>query len=102
MAGTYTGMIAQDVEKVFPEWIRDDANGYKTLTVIGFEGIVVEALRQLRAEKNEEIGGQQNQISSQQAQIEEQRKLIETQQRQIDSLKKFICLTNKDADLCKE
>jgi hypothetical protein len=55
MAGTYTGMIAQDVEKVFPEWINEDARGYKTLTVIGFEGIVVEALRDLRAEKDLEI-----------------------------------------------
>jgi hypothetical protein len=55
MTGTYTGMIAQDVEQVFPEWVRDDTNGYKTLTVIGFEGIVVEALRELRAEKDAEI-----------------------------------------------
>ena len=55
MAGTYTGMIAQDVEKVFPEWISEDANGYKHLTVIGFEGLVVEALREMRAEKDAEI-----------------------------------------------
>ena len=55
MTGTYTGMIAQDVEKVFPEWIATDSNGFKTLTVIGFEGVVVEALRDLRAEKDAEI-----------------------------------------------
>jgi len=55
MAGTYTGLIAQDVERVFPEWISEDDKGYKTLTVIGFEGIVVEAMRQLRAEKDAEI-----------------------------------------------
>ncbi len=59
MAGTYTGMIAQDVEKVFPEWINEDANGYKTLTVIGFEGIVVEALRELREEKDAQIAALQ-------------------------------------------
>ena len=52
MDGTYTGMIAQDVEKVFPEWISTDPNGFKTLTVIGFEGLVVEALRDLRKEKD--------------------------------------------------
>ncbi|MFU8844124.1 MAG: tail fiber domain-containing protein [Bacteroidales bacterium] len=55
MDGTYTGMIAQEVEKVFPEWIREDANGFMTLTVIGFEGIVVEALRELREEKDAEF-----------------------------------------------
>ncbi|MCC5930644.1 MAG: tail fiber domain-containing protein [Cyclobacteriaceae bacterium] len=55
MDGVYTGFIAQEVEKVFPEWIGEDANGMKTLTVIGFEGIVVEALRELREEKDKEI-----------------------------------------------
>ncbi|MCH9035394.1 MAG: tail fiber domain-containing protein [Planctomycetes bacterium] len=55
MNGRYTGMIAQEVERVFPEWIGQDANGYKTLTVIGFEGIVVEALRELREEKDRQL-----------------------------------------------
>jgi hypothetical protein len=55
MDGTYTGMIAQEVEQVFPEWIGEDAQGYKTLTVTGFEGLVVEALRELRTEKDADI-----------------------------------------------
>ena len=55
MEGVYTGMIAQDVEKVFPEWIDEDADGYKTLTIIGFEGLAVEALRELREEKDAQI-----------------------------------------------
>lgn len=55
MSGVYTGMIAQEVERVFPEWIEDGPDGFKTLTVIGFEGLVVEALRTLREEKDAEI-----------------------------------------------
>jgi len=55
MDGTYTGMIAQEVERVFPEWISEDPDGYKRLTVIGFEGLVVEALRTLREEKDREL-----------------------------------------------
>lgn len=55
MAGTYTGLIAQEVEPIFPEWISEDAEGFKRLTVIGFEGIVVEALRELRAEKDAQL-----------------------------------------------
>ncbi|MBZ0170972.1 MAG: hypothetical protein K8E66_01195, partial [Phycisphaerales bacterium] len=50
-----TGMIAQDVERVFPDWVGEDADGFKTLTVIGFEGLVVEAMRELREEKDAEI-----------------------------------------------
>jgi hypothetical protein len=75
MAGTYTGMIAQDVQKIFPEWVSEDFNGYKHLTVIGFEGIVVEALRQLRAEKDAEISQlraeRDSQIGRQAAMIDE-------------------------------
>jgi hypothetical protein len=55
MDGTYTGMIAQEVEAVFPEWVSEDKNGYKHLTVIGFEGLTVEALRELREEKDAQI-----------------------------------------------
>ncbi len=43
-----------------------------------------------------------NAVKEQQAQIEQQRNLIETQQRQIDAMKKLICMTNRDADPCKE
>lgn len=55
MSGVYTGLIAQEVEEVFTEWIGEDEQGFKTLTVIGFEGLVVEALRGLREEKDEQI-----------------------------------------------
>ena len=53
--GTYPGLIAQEVEQVFPEWIGAGSDGYKHLTVIGFEGIVVEALRELRDEKDRQL-----------------------------------------------
>jgi len=50
MSGRQTGMIAQEVEKVFPEWIGTDANGFKTLTFRGFEALSVEGMRVLRNE----------------------------------------------------
>ena len=49
------GLIAQQVETVFPQWIGVDAAGYKTLSVAGFEGLVAEALRELRKEKDSEL-----------------------------------------------
>jgi hypothetical protein len=49
MTGTYMGLIAQDVEKVFPEWVGTDSAGYKNLTISGFQGLVPEALRELKA-----------------------------------------------------
>jgi hypothetical protein len=50
LTGPQTGLIAQEVEAVFPGWVSTGADGYKVLTVRGFEALAVEALRQVRAE----------------------------------------------------
>jgi hypothetical protein len=50
MRDTQRGFIAQDVEKVFPEWVGTDDKGFKTLTTRGLEAMVVESLRTLKTE----------------------------------------------------
>jgi hypothetical protein len=44
-------MIAQEVEQLFPQWVDEGADGFKRLTLRGFEALVVEALRELREER---------------------------------------------------
>jgi hypothetical protein len=49
--GKQTGVIAQDVEKVFPQWVGEDKKGFKTVdpdarTVLALQ---VEAFRELKA-----------------------------------------------------
>lgn len=51
--GRQMGFIAQEVEKVLPEWVTENANGYKVIAIDGFEALVIEALREL----NESIDG---------------------------------------------
>lgn len=53
--GRRMGFIAQDVERVLPQWVGEDERGYKMVTPTGFEALSVEALRELRAEKDAEI-----------------------------------------------
>jgi hypothetical protein len=53
LTGPQIGLVAQDVEKVFPEWVSDDPEGYRELTVRGFEALAIEALRELKAEVDE-------------------------------------------------
>jgi hypothetical protein len=53
LSGPQTGLVAQEVEKVFPEWVTADAEGYKELTVRGFEALAIEALRELKNEIEE-------------------------------------------------
>jgi len=92
MDGTYTGMIAQEVERVFPEWISEDPDGYKRLTVIGFEGLVVEALRTLREEKDRELAERDAAIEQlrfeKNAEIEELRARFERLERALDASSK--------------
>jgi hypothetical protein len=49
LAGTRTGMIAQEVEQVFPDWVDQGPDGMRRLTFRGFEALTVEALRDLKA-----------------------------------------------------
>lgn len=69
LTGIRTGMIAQEVEKVFPDWIHEESDGYKRLTFRGFEALAVEALRELRAEKDARIAAQQEQIDRMEARL---------------------------------
>ena len=53
LPGPQFGLVAQEVEKVFPEWVSKDANGFRELTFRGFEALVIEALRELKTEVEE-------------------------------------------------
>ena len=53
--GIQTGMVAQEVEVVFPEWVTELDNGYKVLTCSGFEALTVEALREMQEKYDSEI-----------------------------------------------
>jgi hypothetical protein len=55
LPGERIGMIAQEVAEVFPDWVSEANDGYLRLTYRGFEALMVEALRELRAEKDAEI-----------------------------------------------
>jgi hypothetical protein len=55
LSGERIGMVAQEVEKVFPDWVDSGPDGFKRLTFRGFEALTVEALRDLRAEKDARI-----------------------------------------------
>ena len=55
LPGRQIGLIAQEVEQVFPSWVDEDPDGYKYVTVRGLEALVVEALRELRQEKDAEL-----------------------------------------------
>jgi len=58
LSGERMGLVAQEVESVFPDWVETGPDGYKRVTVRGLEALVVEALRELQQKqdaKNEKL-----------------------------------------------
>ena len=53
LTGIQMGMIAQEAEKVFPDWVSTGKDGYKVLGIRGFEGLTVESLRELKRQKDQ-------------------------------------------------
>lgn len=53
--GRHMGFIAQEVERVFPDWITEDETGIKAVSIHGFESLLVEAIRELKAQHDVEV-----------------------------------------------
>ncbi len=61
VSGVQNGFVAQQVEPIFPQWVKDGASlpttdgktstSYKSLSITGFESLTVAALKELRAEQ---------------------------------------------------
>lgn len=81
LPGTRLGMIAQQVETVMPDWVEDGTDGFKRLTIRGFEALTVEAIREIVA-TNDALRDQnlalQHAVNDQQKQIAELRAMIES------------------------
>ena len=71
LPGRQTGLIAQEVEAVFPEWVSQAPSGHKFLTEQGTTALFVEALRELRAEKDAQIAELCSENQRKQAQLAE-------------------------------
>ena len=82
-AGTFTGFIAQDVEKAFPSWIGHDNEGYLTVGPQGFEALTVEALRELKTSEN-------NRVAAVERDNAELRQLVVTQAKALSDLRREV------------
>jgi hypothetical protein len=76
LPGERIGMIAQEVESVFPDWVESGPDGFKRLTFRGFEALTVEALRELREEKDRQLKAREVEVQKLQARLERLEQLI--------------------------
>lgn len=70
LPGRQTGLIAQEVQQVFPDWVDADEEGYLFVSERGLTAIFVEALRELRAEKDEAIESLKSRLTALEAMME--------------------------------
>src|SRR3989338_8552367 len=87
--GTQMGMIAQEVEQFFPQWVGEDNRGYKTLTFRGFEALTAASFKE-----------QQQIIEQQQKEIISLRNELALRSDELDQLKQLICADHPDAEIC--
>ena len=73
------GVIAQEVETEFPELVNTADDGFKSVEYATFTPILIEAVKELKAEKD-----------TLQATVESQQAKIDNQQQQIDELKRLV------------
>ena len=62
---TNIGLVAQEVEKVFPELVAENDAGYKGIAYSKLTAVLIEAMK----EQQEQINSQQGQVTAQQDQI---------------------------------
>ena len=67
------GVIAQEVEAEFPELIVTDAEGYKRVNYTGLVGVVIEAVKELKA-RNEALEKRLAELEKQLADREQPKK----------------------------
>ncbi len=99
------GLIAQEVEKVFPEVVETDGSGYKSVAYQNLVAPLIEAIKELHAKwlgDSQEIRGELSRQKREMASLKEENERLKKQVDEIAVMKKALC--GKDANLafCKE
>ena len=88
--GEYVGFSAQAVEKVIPEAVTKNNQGYRMVNNDPIMWTMLNAIKE-----------QEGQIEAQQKQIEKQNAVNKKQESEIDALRSLVCLHHRRAAVCK-
>ena len=69
LPGTQIGLMADEVERVFPDWVTRDAGGMRMVSERSTTALMVEALRDLRTEKDSQIAALKEQNAALEARL---------------------------------
>ena len=91
------GLVAQDAEKVMPELVAEDEQGYKVVHYQKLPLLMLQAMKELK-EENDSF---RQQIKDRERQAGSQQDAINKQQATIEDLKKLVCQDHPNAEICK-
>ncbi len=94
LSGERIGMIAQEVEQVFPDWVESGPGGYKRLTYRGFEALTVEALRELRDEKDVQLQARDAEMQGLNQKLEQKETEITELKARLERLEQLVTAKN--------
>jgi hypothetical protein len=97
------GVIAQEVEKVFPEVVSTDREGFKSVAYPSLVAPLIEAVKQLAGKIVDVVArvlNLENQSAQSQAQIAQLQKANAEQKRQIQALQSYLCAKDPAASVC--
>ena len=92
------GLVAQDVEKVLPELVGEDEQGYKVVHYQKLPLLMLQAIKDLKAE-NETL---RIRILDSERQRTAQQIAARKQQTMLDALRKLVCSDHPDANICNK
>lgn len=91
------GVIAQEVEKQFPELVDTDKNGFKSVNYPALVAPIIEAIRELFSKyisQEERIAQQEKRLAQQEQQIHDLNKAVK-------SLREIACAKDPGSEICK-
>ncbi|MCP4713429.1 MAG: hypothetical protein GY869_32770, partial [Planctomycetes bacterium] len=96
LPGKQIGMIAQDVERVFPDWVDENVDGYKHLTFRGFEALTIEALREMQRENDVKLDELRQEKDAEIEQLQEENQKLQLRLEALESMVNTLIQTNGD------
>jgi hypothetical protein len=103
-SGEHIGFAAQAVERVIPEAVTRNAQGYLLVNNDPIMWAMLNAIKELRSEKDKEIAAlksENDSLNQRLDQMSNHQVLLRQQQTQIDSLKKILCHAYPEALACQ-
>ena len=91
------GLIAQEVEKVLPELVTEDEQGFKAVNYSKLPLLSLQAIKELKQE-NDQLKQENVAIKQENQTIRQQQ---QTLQAQFQALRQVVCKVSPSADICK-